>query len=151
VDWRELQRWNIPAWRVPAGTRVMFREPTAWERYRVYIVSALVLLAGQAALIAALLVQRAQRRQAVEDLQRSYARVRDLGARLLSAQEEERSRIARELHDDVSQRLAALKIDLTVLGRYVAGEGQSLASRALGNVDVIGTDLRDLSHRLHPA
>ena len=77
--------------------------------------------------------------------------MRDLGARLLSAQEDERSRIARELHDDVSQRLAVLKIDLTVLGRFVDGEGQSLASQALANADAIGKDLRDLSHRLHPA
>ena len=69
----------------------------------------------------------------------------------MSAQEDERSRIARELHDDVSQRLAALKINLTVLGRFVEGEGQSLASQAVANVDAIGRDIRDLSHRLHPA
>ena len=151
VDWRELQRWNIPVSRVPAGTEIRFRELTIWQRYRAYIVVAVVAFAAQAILIGALLVQRAQRKQAVEDLQRSYSRVRDLGARLLSAQEDERSRIARELHDDVSQRLAALKINLTVLGRFVDGEGQSLASQALANVDAIGGDLRDLSHRLHPA
>ena len=151
VDWRQLQRWNIPASRVPPGTRILFREPTVWQRYRAYIVGAIVLLAAQAMLIAALLVQRAQRRQAVEDLQRSYSRVRDLGARLLSAQEDERSRIALELHDDVSQRLAALKIALTVLGRFVNADGQSLASRALGDADALGRDVRELSHRLHPA
>ena len=151
VDWRELQRWHIPVSRVPDGTRIMFREPTVWQRYRFYIVSATLLLAAQAALIGALLVQRTQRMQAVKELQRSYSRVRDLGARLLRAQEDERSRIARELHDDVSQRLAALKINLTVLGRFVDAEGQSLALEAVAKADAIGTDLRDLSHSLHPA
>jgi signal transduction histidine kinase len=151
VDWRELQRWNIRASRVPAGTEIRFRELTTWQRYRTYIIAAVVAFAAQAVLIGALLVQRAQRKQAVEDLQRSYSRVRDLGARLLRAQEDERTRIARELHDDVSQRLAALKINLTVLGRFVAAEGQSLASEAVAKADAIGTDLRDLSHRLHPA
>ena len=151
VDWRELQRWNIPASRVPAGTEIRFRELTIWERYRAYIVAAVVAIATQAILIGALLVQRERRKRADAALRTSYARVRDLGARLLSAQEDERSRIARELHDDVSQRLAALKINLTVLGRFVDAEGQSLASEAVAKADSIGTDLRDLSHRLHPA
>jgi len=150
VDWRELQRWNIPVSRLPPGTDIHFRELTIWQRYRVYIIAAVAAFAAQAILIGALLVQREQRKRADAALRSSYARVRDLGARLLSAQEDERSRIARELHDDVSQRLAVLKIDLTVLGRFVNGEGQPLASQALANVDAIGGDLRDLSHRLHP-
>ena len=151
VDWRELQRWNIPASRVPSGTEIRFREPTVWERYWAYIVAAIAAFAAQAILIGALLFQRVRRKRADAALRNSYARVRDLGARLLSAQEDERSRIARELHDDVSQRLAVLKIDLTVLGRFVNGEGKPLAAQALANVDAIGGDVRDLSHRLHPA
>ncbi len=151
VDWRELKRWHIPASRLPAGTEIRFRELTTWESYRGYILAAVAAFVAQAILIGALLLQRTQRMQAVKDLQRSYSRVRDLGARLLSAQEDERSRIARELHDDLSQRLAVLKIDLTVLGRFVAGEGQVVASQALDNADAIAKYIRDLSHRLHPA
>ena len=151
VDWRELQRWNIPLSRVPDGTEIRFRELTIWERYRAYITAAVVAFVAQAILIGALLVQRERAKRADAALRTSYARVRDLGARLLSAQEDERSRIARELHDDVSQRLAVLKIDLTVLGRFVNGEGKPLATQALANVDAIGGDVRDLSHRLHPA
>ena len=151
VDWRELQRWKIPTSRLPPGTEIRFRELTTWERYRPYIIVAVVAFAAQAILIGALLVQREQRKHADAALRSSYARVRDLGARLLSAQEEERSRIARELHDDVSQRLAVLMIDLTDLGRFVDGEGQSLASQVIASADDIGRDLRHLSHRLHPA
>ena len=151
VDWRELQRWNIPVSRLPQGTDVRFRELTTWQRYRAYIIAAAAALTAQAILIGALLVQRERRKRGDAALRSSYARVRDLGARLLRAQEDERSRIARELHDDVSQRLAVLKIDLAVLARFVVGEGQPFASRALAKADAIGRDIRDLSHRLHPA
>jgi signal transduction histidine kinase len=151
VDWRELQRWKIPTSRLPPGTEIHFRELSTWERYWAYIVAAVVAFAGQAILIGTLLFHRERRKRADAALRTSYERVRDLGARLLSAQEEERSRIARELHDDVSQRLAVLMMDLADLGRFVDGEGQSLASQVVSSTDDICRDLRDLSHRLHPA
>ncbi len=112
---------------VPSGTLIRFREPSAWDRYRGYIVGAVVLVLAQTTLIAGLLVQRRQRRRAEEqvrgreaELQPSYDRIRDLAVRLLNAQESERSRIARELHDDISQQLALLAIDLEILNRRAA-------------------------------
>src|SRR5262245_36066180 len=33
-DWREMQRWGISENRLPPGSEILFREPTAWERYR---------------------------------------------------------------------------------------------------------------------
>src|SRR5262249_30800033 len=99
VDWRQLQRWHISEARVPRGTIVRFREPGVWDRYAAYIVSASALLLAQTALIAGLLVQRARRRRAEEQvrgsraaLQASFERIRDLGGRLIAAQEAERSR-----------------------------------------------------------
>ncbi len=68
VDWRQLQRWRVPESRLPAGTRVLFREPTIWDRYQVYVLGALALLLAQSALIAGLLVQRTRRRQAEEQV-----------------------------------------------------------------------------------
>ena len=109
-------------------------------------------------LIAGLLVQRTRRRQAEarvigsqEALRTSYERIRDLGGRLLSAQETERSRIARELHDDISQQVALLSIDLELLDGKAAGAGQQLAGDALNRAQQIAKSLHDLSHRLHPA
>ena len=32
-DWRQLQRWNISESRLPPGSEILFREPTAWQRY----------------------------------------------------------------------------------------------------------------------
>ena len=50
-DWRQLQRWNISESRLPPGSQVLFREPTAWERYswQIGLIAAVVLI--QAGLI----------------------------------------------------------------------------------------------------
>jgi signal transduction histidine kinase len=158
VDWRQLRRWGITEARVPSGTLITFREPTAWDRYRLYILGAVALLLAQTILIAGLLVQRARRRQAEEqvrggkaELRTSYERIRDLGARLLDAQETERSRIARELHDDISQQMALLTIDLELLGASVEPPSEKLAGETLTRAHSIAKSVHDLSHRLHPA
>jgi len=44
LDWRQLRRWGIDEARVPAGARIQFREPTTWERYRIYILGAAMVL-----------------------------------------------------------------------------------------------------------
>jgi hypothetical protein len=64
ADWRQLRRWGISEQRLPAGTVVLNREPSVWEAYRWHILGVALLCAAQAALIAALLVQLARRRQA---------------------------------------------------------------------------------------
>src|SRR5262249_2851561 len=159
VDWRQLRRWGISETRVPQGTLIRFREPSAWNRYKVYIVSAVALVLGQSILIAGLLVQRSRRRQAEArlhasqaDLRTSYDRIRHLGRRLLDAQEDERSRIARELHDDVSKQMPVLEMDLQVLSRCgQLPDAEQLANQAIDRADVVAKSLRDLSHRLHPA
>ena len=158
VDWRQLQRWGIIEARLPAGTLVRFREPSALDRYYPYVLGVAMLLLAQTALIAGLLVQRSRRRLAEEQLRgsqaalrTSYERIRALGARLLLAQEGERSRIARELHDDVSQQMALLSIDLEQLGAAVPVDAASLADDVLNRAQSISRSVHDLSHRLHPA
>jgi signal transduction histidine kinase len=163
VDWRQLRRWGISDARVPGGTRILFREPGAWERYRGYIITAMLIVFAQAALIAGLLVQLQRRRRAEvamrgseAQLRASYERIRDLGGRLLTAQEAERSRVARELHDDISQQIAFALIDLQMVGRTGGGGGgddgeEPLLRRATDSVQSIAKSVRDLSHRLHPA
>jgi signal transduction histidine kinase len=144
VDWRQLRRWRISETRVPPGTLLRFREASAWDRYKVYIVGALTLVAAQSLLIAGLLIQRRRRRHAEK-------RMRDLGARLINAQESERSRIARELHDDVSQQMALLEMDLALLSTAVQDGAQDLADEALERARGVIRSVHDLSHRLHPA
>ena len=88
-----------------------------------------------------------ERRQAAEALAA-------INQRLFDAQEEECSRIARELHDDIGQRLAALSVDLDALAR-VSGvadtEGTQKIEDARRDVMSIAAGVQALSHRLHPA
>jgi signal transduction histidine kinase len=60
-DWRQLQRWDISEDRLPQGSQVLFREPTAWERYswQIGLIAAVILI--QAGLIALLLREHRQR------------------------------------------------------------------------------------------
>jgi signal transduction histidine kinase len=64
-DWRQLQRWNISESRLPPGSEILFREPTAWERYSWQIASIVAVLLIQTGLIALLLSEH-RRRQLAE-------------------------------------------------------------------------------------
>jgi signal transduction histidine kinase len=86
-------------------------------------------------------------------LRHSHARTRSLAGRLITAQETERTRIARELHDDVSQRLATLAIGLSSLRRGLppgcAHLGDELRQYQDWAVEM-ADEIRNLSHELHP-
>jgi signal transduction histidine kinase len=64
LDDRVLSRFNIPASRIPAGSKILFREPRIWDRYWPQILAGAAALAIQAALIAALVAQSRLRRRA---------------------------------------------------------------------------------------
>ena len=158
VDWRQLKRWGINETLLPQGTEVRFREATVWDRYQDYILAVAFIVVAETALVVTLLVQRRRRRQAEQQLRgseaqlrSSYERIRDLGARLLTAQETERARIARELHDDISQQVALLAIDLELLQRPAVPHVKDLSAAALTRTESIARSVHDLSHRLHPA
>jgi signal transduction histidine kinase len=70
-DWRQLQRWRLDERRLPAGSRVEFRPPSAWDLYKWYLVAGVTLLALQSALVVGLLLNRAQRRSAETARQQS--------------------------------------------------------------------------------
>jgi signal transduction histidine kinase len=158
VDWRQMRRWGISEARVPAGTRILFKEPSVWDRYKIYILGASAILLAQTGLIVGLLVQARRRRRAEKEVRRaqdelrtSYERIHDLGSRLLTAQDEERSRIARELHDDISQQIVLLALDLQFLRDAVQPDCQKLAGEAVNRAQDVVRSVHDLSHRLHPS
>jgi PAS domain S-box-containing protein len=62
-DWRQVERWRIRPSILPAHSDIRFREPSAWDKYRWYIVGAIAFAAFQTLMIAALVVERARRRQ----------------------------------------------------------------------------------------
>lgn len=63
-DWRELRAWKIDERRLPAGSIVLFREPSVWELYRWYVLGTAAVIVAQAMLIAGLVAQRSRRRRA---------------------------------------------------------------------------------------
>ena len=77
---------------------------------------------------------------------------RELSGRLINAQEEERSRLARELHDDVTQRLALLAIDAGRGERNLPSAAGGTAMRAMRESLIrLSEDVHALAYRLHPS
>jgi signal transduction histidine kinase len=76
----------------------------------------------------------------------------DLTARLLHLQDEERRRIARELHDSVGQSLAALSMNLSSLGGDIEriAKSASIVADSAALVNEMSTDIRTISYLLHP-
>jgi PAS domain S-box-containing protein len=86
----------------------------------------------------------------VTEAKRALALNRDLIGKLIASQEDERHRIARELHDDVSQKIALLSIGIDQLAKNFAA-GRQQFSELSNRVSEIATDIHDLSHELHPS
>jgi signal transduction histidine kinase/ABC-type uncharacterized transport system substrate-binding protein len=149
VDWRQLRRWGISGRSLPAGTVVRHREPSAWDLYRWHIVGIICLFVLETALIVALLLQMARHRKAKQDLRLSQVDLRRLTGRLIQAQEDESRRIARELHDDLGQRLALLTVDMDLL-RQKLPEAAGMPE-LLGQIRQLSSSVHELSHQLHPA
>ncbi len=268
VDWRELRRWNVPESALPAGTIVLYRGPTVWERYRKYVIAALVVMVVQTLLIIGLLWQRWRKQKAEARLSESEERFRAMASttpslvwvcdkngkvtylndrrinftgrdpdggladawtafihpadlqdvltansraleqqegfskeyrlrrhdgeyrwmldvaapriqgdgsfagfigsaiditdqklakeaiermsgRLIEAQEKERGRIARELHDDICQRLALLSLEVELMGQGSKGEAKAGFAEIQQRCSEIASDVQALSHQLH--
>ena len=80
--------------------------------------------------------------------------LRDLGGRLINAHEQERVRLSRELHDDVSQRVALLSAELGLLRKLLVNapeEVREQVARISSEAAGIGSELHRFSHELHPA
>lgn len=90
----------------------------------------------------------------VTERRHSDDRLRTLSARLLTLQDEERRRIARELHDSTGQNLSALQMSLTLLEASIPSvdgdEIPRLIAECRGLLDQSCTEIRTLSYLLHP-
>ena len=111
---------------------------TAWSLFLAAVLSVAIVVA---ALVLALVISQ-RRRLALE---REHAR------RLLGAQEEERSRVARELHDDALQRLAVIRHELEQVAALAGPEAVHKIGGVSGELEDLGTVLRTAAHQLHPS
>jgi signal transduction histidine kinase len=144
-DWREMQRWGISESRLPPGSEIHFRSPTAWQQYRWQILTTAAVVLFQAAMIMGLLYEHRRRRH-------SEIAAHRLSGQLITAHEEERAHLARELHDDVTQRLALLAIDAgREEGKLPGLAGGSVMRRMREGLVRLSEDVHALSYRLHPS
>lgn len=102
-DWRELQRWGISESNLPAGSEILFREPSFWERYRwqVLLIAAIILV--QAGLISGLLHERHRRQVAEVESRQRFAELAH--ANRYSAVGELTTSIAHELNQPLGSIL----------------------------------------------
>ena len=97
----------------------------------------------------AAMADRVQERTA--DLNIAVEGLRQLSARLLQAQDDERRRLARELHDSVGQLLAALSMNIdTMRATPLSAAAAAALDENAQLVDQISTEIRTMSHLLHP-
>ena len=147
IDWRNFQRFGLSESRLPSSAIILNRPPTLWERYRGYLIAAGVVILLQSVLIIELVLAGKLRK-------RSERTARELARRLINAQEEERRRLAGELHDDVSQRLALVAVHLDTMRRSPPAARKDLVrelSVLYDETDLISSDIHQFSHELHPA
>jgi signal transduction histidine kinase len=161
-DYRELgARFGLRAcWSVPIlsesdhvlGTLAIYHtevyEPTAAE----------LDISMKSAALARVAIEHAKTLDTLQDreaaLRQSHAKVQDLAGRLIAAQEEERRRLSRELHDGLNQHLATLSFEIGFLRSQLPEENtdmrerlRALQTRAAQAID----DARHMSRELHPA
>ena len=146
-DRRALLRWGLSEKDLPSGSTVLYRELSIWQRTKSIWISGLLIILGLSALAAYLHFSRKELRLA-RDAQMQ------LTGRLISAQEKERSRLAAELHDDFSQRLALLALGLENASEALPDAPRSAKQQLqelMNSTSELGADIHTVSHRLHSA
>src|SRR5215469_324388 len=144
-DWRALQSWRLKESSLPTASTVIFRDLSLGARAKWILITGLLIILFLSALAAYLQHSRAQVRQARD------AEL-ELTGLLINAQEKERSRLAAELHDDFSQRLALLAFELEGVEEALPASSDGLKRRiqkAQESASELGADLHTVSHRLH--
>jgi signal transduction histidine kinase len=139
IEWHYVARW--------AGhVSTSFREYQLWqENYKWLIIAGVAILVLQSTLILLLFAQMRRRRKSDEA-------VKQLTARVMSASEEERRHIARELHDDIGQRLSLVMMQLDMFNHQLPPDPDFDVSdlhSSMYDLDALVTDVHNLSHSLH--
>jgi signal transduction histidine kinase len=145
-DARQLKQWGFSENDLPTGSTVLFKTTSVWEQYRWRIVGTIALVVAQFFLILGLLIL--QRKHA-----RAEAALRDMTGQLLESQDDERRRIARDLHDGTGQHLSGMALSIgQVLADFPPGHErlrQLLQASHLASRQAL-EEVRTVSYVLHP-
>lgn len=168
VSSRSVRAWYLGAWAWPALACLamtlaaivilpaMLRPSILHDSFSILAIVGVV--SAQLAIVAGLVIERVHRRPAdptaLDDGITCPECRRGLAGRLITSQEAERSRIAREIHDGVCQEMASLTVDLSFLrhrhGDIQGDEAQGLLRSLEQRAAAVAENLRLISHGLHP-
>jgi len=115
-DWRELQRWNVSADRLPSGSEVRFREPGIWDQHRVQIVAAIAAVLLQTALIVWLLLEHRRRHVAEITARNAMSELYQMN-RLATAGE-----LSASIAHEVSQPLMGIVTSAAAASRWLTAK-----------------------------
>jgi signal transduction histidine kinase len=139
-DWRQLQRWGVSESRLPPGSEIRFREPTAWDLYRMQILTVMAVVVGQLALISWLIFERRRRRLAEVAARNVTSELAHMN-RMATAGELSAS-IAHEVNQPLTGIVTLASAALRWLSRENPDVGQ--ARQLLGQVVAAGQHASDI-------
>jgi signal transduction histidine kinase len=129
-DWRQLQKWNISEDRLPPGSNVRFRQPSAWQQYKSHILAATALVFFQSALIVLLLGEHRRRHSAEIATRNTMSQLAQVN-RLATAGE-----ISASIAHEVNQPLTGIVTKANAALRWLAADKPDLekAQAALAQI-----------------
>ncbi len=123
------------------GLMEIYTDRTDPDKFSPNMIKLCQILANQAAVV----IQNAQ---FVTELETKQKTLRQLSRQLVNAQEEERRRIARELHDELGQHLIALKINLDIANQTVPEQASPKHKRSIQEAGILTTQTQDMARNL---
>src|SRR5215467_995775 len=135
-DWRQLQRWGISENRLPAGSEIRFRSPTAWEQYRweIMLISAVLVL--QSLLIVGLFYEHRRRRQAEVEASRRTAELAHMNRSDAIGQ------MSASIAHEIKQPLAAIVMNAGAGLRWLAKDTPNVEEAAHALKNIVGNGNR---------
>jgi len=119
-DWRQLQKWNISEDRLPPGSDVRYRQPSAWQQYKSHILAATALVFFQSALIVLLLGEHRRRHSAEIATRNTMSQLAQVN-RLATAGE-----ISASIAHEVNQPLTGIVTKANAALRWLAADKPDL-------------------------
>src|SRR5262249_26164664 len=135
-DWRQLQRWGISENRLPPGSEIRFRSPTAWEQYhwQIMLISAALVL--QSLLIGVLFYEHRRRRQAEVVACRRMAELAQMNRSAAIGQ------MSASIAHEINQPLGAIVLYAVAGLRWLAKDTPNVEEAAQALQNIVGSGNR---------
>jgi signal transduction histidine kinase len=135
-DWRQLHRWGLSENRLPVGSEVRFRSPTAWEQYRWQIMLISAVLVLQSLLITGLFYEHRRRRQAEVEASRRMAELAHMNRSAAIGQ------MSASIVHEINQPLAAIVLNAGTGLRWLAKDRPNVEKAAHALKNIVGNGNR---------